>query len=70
MTRSLRGAHQKTLGADKGYDKSINSRKQIEQVFGWIKQPTGSAIQRRLHFKSLLICPFAARQPVYRTVYQ
>ena len=94
MTRSLRGAHQKTLGADKGYDtrdfvadlriigisppphvaqntthsggsaidgrtarhqgydKSINSRKQIEQVFGWIKQPTGSAIQRRFHFKS------------------
>ena len=78
MARSLRGAHQKTLGADKGYDtrefvadlrmngitphvaqnitrsggsaidgrtarhqgyaQSINSRKRIEQVFGWIKQ--------------------------------
>ena len=81
MTRSLRGAHQKTLGADKGYDtrdfvadlrisgitphvaqntsrsggsaidgrtarhqgyaQSINTRKRIEQVFGWIKQAAG-----------------------------
>jgi hypothetical protein len=81
MARSLRGAHQKTLGADKGYDtrdfvadlrisgitphvaqniqprrssaidgrtvhhegyaKSINARKRIEQVFGWIKQAAG-----------------------------
>lgn len=81
MARSLRGAHQKTLGADKGYDtrefvadlrisgitphvaqnltrrggsaidsrtahhqgyaQSINSRKRIEQVFGWIKQSAG-----------------------------
>ena len=76
MARSLKGAHQKTLGADKGYDtrdfvadlrvsgitphvaqnisrsggsaidgstarhqgyaQSINARKRIEQVFGWI----------------------------------
>jgi len=81
MARSLRGAHQKTLGADKGYDtrdfvadlrisgitphvaqniqprrssaidgrtvrhegyaQSINARKRIEQVFGWIKQAAG-----------------------------
>ena len=81
MVRSLRGAHQKTLGADKGYDtrdfvadlrisgitphvaqnanrsggsaidgrtarhvgyaKSINARKRVEQVFGWIKQAAG-----------------------------
>ena len=81
MARSLRGAHQKTLGADKGYAtrefvadlringitphvaqnitrsggsaidgrtsrhqgnaQSINSRKRIEQVFGWIKQSAG-----------------------------
>lgn len=81
MARSIRGAHQKTLGADKGYDtrdfvadlrisgitphvaqntsrsggsaidgrtarhqgyvQSINSRKRIEQVFGWIKQAAG-----------------------------
>jgi len=81
MIRSLRGAHQKTLGADKGYDtrefvadlrisgitphvaqniqarrssaidgrtvrhqgyaQSINARKRIEQVFGWIKQAAG-----------------------------
>ena len=81
MARSLRGAHQKTLGADKGYDtrefvadlringitphvaqnitrsggsaidgrtcghqgyaQSVNSRKRIEQVFGWIKQSAG-----------------------------
>ena len=81
MSRSIRGAHQKTLGADKGYDtrdfvgdlrissitphvaqntsrsdgseidgrtarhqgyaQSINSRKRIEQVFGWIKQASG-----------------------------
>lgn len=81
MVRSLRGAHQKTLGADKGYDtrdfvadlrisgitphvaqnanrsggsaidgrtarhvgyaKSINARKRVEQVFGWIKQASG-----------------------------
>ena len=81
MARSLQGAHQKTLGADKGYDtrdfvadirfagitphvaqniqnrrrsaidgrtarhqgygKSINARKRIEQVFGWIKQAAG-----------------------------
>jgi hypothetical protein len=81
MARSLRGAHQKTLGADKGYDtrdfvadlrisritphvaqnlsrrggsaidgctarhqgyaQSINARKRIEQVFGWIKQTAG-----------------------------
>ncbi len=81
MARSLHGAHQKTLGADKGYDtrdfvadlringitphvaqnlsrsggsaidgrtarhqgyaQSINSRKRIEQVFGWIKQSAG-----------------------------
>jgi hypothetical protein len=78
MARALPGAHQKTLGADKGYDtknfvvglrisgtmphvaqnlqprrgsaidartvrhqgyaQSINARKRIEQVFGWIKQ--------------------------------
>jgi IS5 family transposase len=81
MARSLPGAHQKTLAADKGYDtrdfvadirfagitphvarniqarrrsaidgrtarhqgysKSINARKRIEQVFGWIKQAAG-----------------------------
>ena len=81
MVRSLRGAHQKTLGADKGYNtrdfvadlrisgitphvaqnanrsggsaidgrtarhvgyaKSINARKRVEQVFGWIKQASG-----------------------------
>jgi transposase len=81
MARSLKGAHQKTLGADKGYDtrefvadlrisgitphvaqnttrsggsaidgrtarhqgyaQSINSRKRIKQVFGWIKQSAG-----------------------------
>jgi hypothetical protein len=81
MARSLSGAHQKTLGADKGYDnrefvadlrlngitphvaqnttrsggsaidgrtarhqgyaQSINTRKRIEQVFGWIKQAAG-----------------------------
>jgi hypothetical protein len=81
MARSLKGAQQKTLGADKGYDtrdfvadlrisritphvaqnitrrsgsaidgrtarhqgyaQSINSRKRIEQVFGWIKQAAG-----------------------------
>jgi len=81
MARSLPGAHQKTLGADKGYDtrdfvadlrfagvtphvaqniqprrhsaidgrtvrhvgygKSINARRRIEQVFGWIKQAAG-----------------------------
>lgn len=81
MARSLQGAHQKTLGADKGYDtrdfvaalrssgitphvaqniqprrrsaidgrtarhvgyaQSINVRKRIEQVFGWIKQSAG-----------------------------
>jgi transposase len=81
MVRSLTGAHQKTLGADKGYDTrdfvadirfagttphvaqniqarrtsaidgrtvrhpgyahSINARKRIEQVFGWIKQAAG-----------------------------
>jgi transposase len=81
MARSLPGAHQKTLGADKGYDtrdfvadlrisgitphvaqniqtrrrsaidgrtarhqgyaQSINARKRIEQVFGWIKQSAG-----------------------------
>jgi hypothetical protein len=81
MVRSISGAHQKTLGADKGYDtrdfvadlrtsgitphvaqnvtrsggsaidgrtarhqgyaQSINSRKRIEQVFGWIKQAAG-----------------------------
>jgi hypothetical protein len=81
MMRSLRGAHQKTLGSDKGYDtrdfvadlringitshvaqntsrsggsaidgrtarhvgyaKSINARKRVEQVFGWIKQAAG-----------------------------
>ena len=81
MARSIRGAHQKTLGADKGYDtrdfmadlrmsgitphvaqntsrsggsaidgrtarhqgygQSINARKRIEQVFGWIKQAAG-----------------------------
>jgi transposase len=81
MASSLPGAHQKTLGADKGYDtrdfvadvrfagitphvaqnsqtrrrsaidgrtvrhqgygKSINARKRIEQVFGWIKQAAG-----------------------------
>jgi len=81
MARSLKGAHQKTLGADKGYDardfvadlrisgitphvaqnssrsggsafdgrtarhvgyaQSINARKRIEQVFGWIKQAAG-----------------------------
>ncbi len=81
MARSLPGAHQRTLGADKGYDtrnfvadirfaritphmtqnagarhrsaidgrttrhpgfaQSINARKRIEQVFGWIKQAAG-----------------------------
>jgi transposase len=81
MAHSLPGAHQKTLGADKGYDtrdfvadlrisgitphvaqniqprrgsaidgrtvrhsgygQSINARKRIEQVFGWIKQAAG-----------------------------
>ena len=81
MARSLPGAHQKTLGADKGYDtrdfladirfagitphvaqnirsrrrsaidgrttrhagyaQSINVRRRIEQVFGWIKQTAG-----------------------------
>ena len=81
MARSLSGAHQKTLGADKGYDtrdfvadlrisgitphvaqniqprrgsaidgrtvrhagydQSINARRRIEQVFGWIKQAAG-----------------------------
>ena len=81
MDRSLQGAHEKTLGADKGYDtrdfvadlcisgitphvaqnisrsdgsaidgrtarhkgytQSINARKPIEQVFGWIKQAAG-----------------------------
>ena len=81
MARSLPGAQQKTLGADKGYDtrdfvadirfaritphvaqnagprrrsaidgrttrhpgyaQSINARKRIEQVFGWIKQAAG-----------------------------
>ncbi|KEF41499.1 MAG: transposase [Cyanobium sp. CACIAM 14] len=81
MARSLPGAHQKTLGADKGYDtrdfvadlrfsgitphvaqniqarrrsaidgrtvrhpgyvQSINARRRIEQVFGWIKQAAG-----------------------------
>lgn len=81
MARLLPGAHQKTLGADKGYDtrdfvtdirfaritphvaqnagprrrsaidgrttrhrgyaQSINARKRIEQVFGWIKQAAG-----------------------------
>lgn len=81
MARALPGAHQKTLGADKGYDtrdfvadirfarvtphvaqnagprrrsaidgrttrhpgyaQSINARKRIEQVFGWIKQAAG-----------------------------
>jgi hypothetical protein len=81
MARSLPGAHQKTLAADKGYDtrdfvadirfagitphvaqniqarrnspidgrtvrnqgyaRSINARKRIEQVFGWIKQAAG-----------------------------
>jgi IS5 family transposase len=81
MARSLPGAHQKTLGADKGYDtrnfvadlriagrtphvahnilarrrsaidgrtvrhpgyaRSINARRRIEQVFGWIKQAAG-----------------------------
>jgi transposase len=81
MARALRGAHQKTLGADKGYDtrdfvadlrfagvtphvaqniqprrrsaidgrtvrhpgyaRSINARRRIEQVFGWIKQAAG-----------------------------
>ena len=81
MARSLSGAHQKTPGADKGYDtrdfvadlrisgitphvaqniqprrrsaidgrtvrhqgyaQSINARKRIEQVFGWIKQAAG-----------------------------
>jgi len=81
MARSLKGAHQKTLGADKGYDtrdfvaelringitphvaqniqarrrsaidgrtarhqgyaQSINARKRIEKVFGWIKQAAG-----------------------------
>ena len=88
MARSLRGARQKTLGADKGYDtrdfvadlringimpqvaqniqarrrsaidgrtarhqgyaQSINARKRIEQLFGWIKQAAGpSAGQSR-----------------------
>jgi hypothetical protein len=32
MARSLQGAHQKKLGADKGYSKSINARNRIEQV--------------------------------------
>lgn len=81
MARSLPGAHQKTLGADKGYDtrdfvadlrisgitphvaqniqtrrrsaidgrtarhqgyaQSINARKRIVQVFGWIQQSAG-----------------------------
>jgi hypothetical protein len=81
MARSLRGAHQKTLGADKiddtwefvaglrikgitpnvaqnltrrggsaidgrtarhqGYAQSINSRRGIEQVLGWLKQSAG-----------------------------
>ena len=81
MARAFSGAHQKTLGADKGYAtrdfvadlrisgitphvaqnftrcggsaidgrtarhqgyaQSINSRKRIEQVFGWIKQSAG-----------------------------
>ena len=81
MAQSLKGSHQKTLGADKGYDtrafvadlrisgitphvaqnisriggssidgrtarhqgygQSINARKRIEQVFGWIKQAAG-----------------------------
>ena len=81
MVHSLPGAHQKTLGADKGYDtrdfvadlrfsgiaphvsqnfqprrrsaidgrtvrhsgyaQSINVRRRIEQVFGWIKQASG-----------------------------
>jgi len=81
MARSLRVAHQKTLGADigydtrdfvsdlcisgitphvaqnnsrsggsaidgrsarhQGYDQSINAKKRIEQVFGWIKQAAG-----------------------------
>lgn len=81
MCRSIRVAHQKTLGADKGYEtrdfvadlrisgitphvaqntsrsggsaidgrtarhqgyaQPINTRKLIEQVFGWIKQATG-----------------------------
>ena len=81
MARSLAGAHQKTLGADKGHDtrdvladirvagitphvarniqarrnsaidgrtvrhqgdfRSINARKRIEQVLGWIKQAAG-----------------------------
>ena len=81
MARSFRGAHQKTLGADKGYDtrefvadlrisgitphvaqnlsrsggsaidgrtarhqayaQSINARKRIGQVYGWIKQAGG-----------------------------
>lgn len=81
MSRSLKGAHQKTRAGDKGYDtrefvadlrssgliphvaqnttrrgessiderttchqrhaQSINSRKRIEQVFGWIKQSAG-----------------------------
>jgi transposase len=81
MARARRGAHRKTLGADKGYDtrdfvadirfagitphvaqniqarrrsaidgrtvrhagyaRSINARKRIEQVFGWIKQAAG-----------------------------
>ena len=82
MARSLKGSHQTTLGADKGYDtsefvadlrisgimphvaqntsrscgsaidgrtarhqgyaQSINARKRIEQVFGWIKRAAGS----------------------------
>ena len=33
MARSLRLAHQMTLGADKGYGKSIHPRKRIEEVF-------------------------------------
>jgi IS5 family transposase len=81
MARALPGSHQKTLGADKGYDtrdfvadirfagvtphvaqnagprrrsavdgrttrhpgyaQSINARRRIEQVFGWIKQASG-----------------------------
>ncbi len=86
MARSLKGAHQKTLGADKGYvtrdfvvnlrisgiapnvaqnlsrsggsavdgrtarhqgyAQSINARKRIEQVFGWIKQAGGLRQQK------------------------
>jgi len=87
MTRSLKGSHQKALGADKGYDTRelvaelrirgimphvtqniqarrrsqrsmptrpiirvvptlISARKQIEQVFGWIKHLLGSGSSR------------------------